>query len=74
MESLPFGLDTKEYWFALTVSCVGALVGFYFAFHHWRRLRLIEDTATGKVRSLRLITDGATYSRRPFGVALRSVE
>lgn len=51
MVNLPFGLDTKEYWLALAVCCVGTLAGFYFAFHHWRRLRLIEDTATAKVRS-----------------------
>jgi hypothetical protein len=32
------------------------------------------EAATGKVRSLRLITENATYNRRPFGVVLRSVE
>lgn len=32
------------------------------------------ETAAGKVRALRLITEDATYSRRPFGVVLRSVE
>lgn len=32
------------------------------------------EPATGRVRALRLITEDATYSRRPFGVVLRSVE
>ena len=32
------------------------------------------EPATGKVRALRLITEDATYSRRPFGAVLRSVD
>lgn len=32
------------------------------------------EPATGRVLALRLITEDATYSRRPFGVALRSVQ
>jgi hypothetical protein len=31
------------------------------------------DPATRRVRSLRLVTDQATYANRPFGVALREV-
>ncbi len=51
MANLPFGLDQNEYWFALLVCSVVALASFYFAIHHWRRLRLIEDAATAKIRS-----------------------
>ena len=32
------------------------------------------EPAMGRVRSLRLITEDATYNRRPFGVALRSLD
>lgn len=51
MTSLPLGLDPAEYWFALVASSVGALVCFYAAFHNLRRLRLIEDAATARIRS-----------------------
>jgi hypothetical protein len=32
------------------------------------------EPATGRVRALRLISEDAVYNRRPFGVALRSLE
>lgn len=32
------------------------------------------DPATARIRALRLITEDATYNRRPFGVAVREVE
>lgn len=51
MNNLPLGLDPQEYWFALAFCVVAALASFWFAFHNWRRLRLIEDAATAKVRS-----------------------
>lgn len=51
MTNLPLGLDQQEYWFALLFCSAIALAGFWFAVHNWRRLRLIEDAATAKVRS-----------------------
>jgi hypothetical protein len=51
VESLPLGLDPQEYWFALLFCMIASLASFYFAIHNWRRLRLIEDAATAKVRS-----------------------
>lgn len=44
-------MGESQYWFLLAASTSLALVGFYLAFRSWRRLRLIEDTATAKVRS-----------------------
>jgi hypothetical protein len=32
------------------------------------------EPATGRIRTFRLISEDATYSRRPFGVALRSLD
>lgn len=32
------------------------------------------EPATGRIRTLRLVTEAATYSRRPFGVVLREVD
>ncbi len=32
------------------------------------------EPATGRIRTLRLITENATYSRRPFGAVLRSLD
>ena len=51
MTNLPFGLSPDHYWFILIGSSAVASAGFFFAIHNWRRLRLIEDAPTAKIRS-----------------------
>jgi hypothetical protein len=35
---------------------------------------LPTSPATARIRALRLVTEDATYNRRPFGVAVREAE
>lgn len=77
MTNLPLGLDPQEYWSAL-IFCIGAsLAGFYFTFYNWRRLRLIEDAPTARVRSahqgyLELEGDGRLMDGEPIIAPLTS--
>lgn len=44
-------LDPVEFWFGSAVLTVLALGGFYSAFRYLHRARLVEDTATSRIRS-----------------------
>ena len=44
-------LDPGAFWFFLALIAAAALAGFYFAFRFLRRLRIIQDTPTSKIRS-----------------------
>lgn len=43
--------DPQEFWFALMALIIAAAGGFYFGFRNLRRLRMMEDTPTAKIRS-----------------------
>lgn len=43
--------DPHEYWFALIAVSVAALASFYLAFRFLRRLRIVQDTPTARIRS-----------------------
>lgn len=49
--TLPLGLDQGEFWGVVAVAAVACLAGFYFAFYYWKRVRIIEDAPTAKIRS-----------------------
>lgn len=51
MEALPLGVDVAEYWIIVVVANIACLAGFYFSFYFWKRVRIIEDAPTAKVRS-----------------------
>ncbi len=51
METLPLGLDPGKYWLIVIAASIACLAGFYFAFYFWKRVRIIEDAPTAKVRS-----------------------
>ena len=51
MDTLPFGLTPEDYEFVLGASILIALVSFYYFVRNWKRLRIIEDTPTSRLRS-----------------------
>lgn len=44
-------LSPEDYEFALIASILAALISFYFFYRNWKRLRIIEDTPTARLRS-----------------------
>ena len=44
-------LGAGEFWFLAAAAVAAALAGFYFAFRHLGRARLVEDTPTARIRS-----------------------
>ncbi len=51
MDTLPFGLTPEDYEFVLGASILIALISFYYFARNWKRLRIIEDTPTSRLRS-----------------------
>jgi hypothetical protein len=51
MDFLPPELSPGDYEFALVASVLIALISFYCFFRNWKRLRIIEDTPTARLRS-----------------------
>lgn len=51
MIPLPMEFTPEEFQFALGASILVALLNFYFFTRNWKRLRIIENTPTAKLRS-----------------------
>lgn len=51
MGILPAELSPEDYEFALIALLLAALISFYFFVRNWKRLRIIEDTPTARLRS-----------------------
>ena len=51
MNQILADIPPQDYPYVLGAVIVAALTGFYFFMHNWKRLRIIEDTPTAKLRS-----------------------
>ncbi|MCE7914277.1 MAG: E3 ubiquitin--protein ligase [Nitrosomonas sp. PRO4] len=51
MDTLPLGITPEDYEFILGASILIALISFYYFARNWKRLRIIEDTPTSRLRS-----------------------
>jgi len=51
MNTLPTELSPEAYQFVLGASLLAALISFYCFVRNWKRLRIIEDTPTARLRS-----------------------
>jgi len=51
MSILPAELTPEDYEFSLIALLLAALISFYFFVRNWKRLRIIEDTPTARLRS-----------------------
>jgi hypothetical protein len=51
MDILPLEFSPEDYEFVFGASILAALISFYFFVRNWKRLRIIEDTPTARLRS-----------------------